>query len=328
MTMTRRDPLHSAMAFALTGRGALALAAAPSRTRLVTPALAGASVTEAPDRFLDGLKAADRARAQFAFDDDERFHWHFIPLNENSTKTSSRRGVPLDDMTPQSKAAALDLMKSVGSPDGFKWCQTVMEREAILAELEPQNAWFRKPGWYFVTIYGKPAATGQWGWRLDGHHLSASVTVVDGQIVSVSPFFIGLNPVTVMHGKRKGERNTITPAEDLARELFRALDAEQQKVALQPKHLPEVAGRTIAASTNLPLGLSVSKMTPDQQKRVIALVAHYTGRTATPLGRCRDGANEEGGHRPLVVRIYGRAGTGQEAHLRGSGPSSVHSLHG
>jgi hypothetical protein len=113
---------------------------------------------------------------------------------------------------------------------------------------------------------------------LDGHHLSASFSIEDGEIVSATPFFMGLNPVTIMHGPRKGVRDTIAPAEDVARSLFKALTPDQQKIALQPKHLPEVAGRTAKAATNLPQGLSAAKMDAKQQALLKELVNHYTGR--------------------------------------------------
>lgn len=311
MTMTRRDLVKAAAAVALTG----------TSTRAAEPIGTGKTLLDAASRFLDGLKADDRAKVVFKAEDAERFNWHFVPLNDAAKKVSTRTGLALDDLSKDARAAALDVLKAVTSPDGFKWCQAVMEREAILAELEPQNAWFRKPGWYFVTVYGKPAATGRWGWRIDGHHLSASVTVADGEVVSATPFFMGLNPVTIKHGARKGERDTITPAEDLARDLFKALDADQQKAALQPKHLPEVAGRTVAAPTNLPAGLSAAKMTPAQQKLLLGLVGHYTGRMAAPLAEAETARLTKAGVDRLSFAYTGEAEPGKRHTYAVQGPT-------
>jgi hypothetical protein len=275
MNLSRRDAVFAAAAAAITGRFVRADEPNPPST--------GSAMMNAALRFLDSVKSADRARIVFPANDPEQFNWHFVPLNDAAKKISTRKGVSFEDLTDEGRAAALDMLKAVASPEAVRWCREVMEREAILAEFEPKNAWFRKTGWYFVTVFGKPAATGRWGWRLDGHHLSVNVTVVDGKIVSASPFFIGVNPVTIMHGPKKGSRDVIAPAEDLARELFKSLDPDQQNVALQPKHLPEVAGRTDAPPTNLPLGLSAAKMNPAQQKTLLLLADHYIARMAPTL---------------------------------------------
>lgn len=315
-TITRRDWMRAA------GLGLVAATGGRALGRDDKPAApVGKGMTEAAKRLLDGLTKEQRAKVAFADDSAERFNWHFVPLNDTAKKASTRTGVSLDDLGADAKTATLDLLKGVTGADGFKWCRTVMEREAILAELEPNNAWFRKPGWYFVTVYGTPAATGKWGWRLDGHHLSANVTVVDGEVVSAAPFFIGLNPVTIKHGKRQGERDTITPAEDLARDLFKALDPDQQKVALQPKHLPEVAGKTVAAPADLPAGLSAAKMTAAQRKLLLSLVGHYTGRLAAPLADAETARLTKAGEDRLTFAYTGEAEAGKRHTYAVQGPT-------
>lgn len=267
MLISRREMLQAALVAALSGS-----------TLLAQDKTANRSITGAAAQFLDAVPASQRSKILLQLDDKERYNWDFVPLNDTKTKQSTRRGVALDDMNAEARTAAMALLAASTSVAGYRWSQDVMAREAILAEFEPRNTWYRKPGWYFVTIYGTPAATGRWGWRLDGHHLSVNCTVNDGEIVSSTPFFMGLNPVTIMHGENKGKRETITGAEDLARELYLMLTPDQQKVALQPAHLPEVKARTQRAPTTLPQGLSASKMTGDQQKKLQALVTHYTSR--------------------------------------------------
>ncbi|QEL17916.1 DUF3500 domain-containing protein [Limnoglobus roseus] len=277
MLMTRREWVGATVAAAFAGRMAMA------RDKAAAPV--GQTMTTAAQRFLEAMPAAQKGKAMFAFDNEERFNWHFVPLNDVATKSSTREGVPLEDMSKEAQTAALDMMRAGMSEEGFKWAEAIRQRENILAEFEPMNAWYRKPGWYFFTVYGKPAATGRWGWRVEGHHLAVSYTVVDGEVVSTTPFFMGLNPVTIMQGAKKGERNVITPCEDLGRALFKSLDPDQQKVALLAKHLPEVAGRTAHAPEDLPKGLSASKMTAAQQKNLVALLAHYMGRMPAGLAK-------------------------------------------
>jgi hypothetical protein len=40
---------------------------------------------------------------------------------------------------------------------------------------------------FSFAVYGTPAETGAWGFRLEGHHLTQSISVRDGRIVSVTP---------------------------------------------------------------------------------------------------------------------------------------------
>src|SRR5205085_2900552 len=102
--------------------------------------------------------------------------------------------------------------------------------EAILHDLEKGGRTVRDPEWYFFTIFGTPAR--QWGWRVEGHHLSLNFTLEGGRIVAATPAFFGANPALVKAGPRKGLA-TLGDAEDLARELFQSLDEDQKKVAHQ-----------------------------------------------------------------------------------------------
>src|SRR5204862_6055416 len=111
---------------------------------------------------------------------------------------------------------------------------TIMSLESILRDQEKKGAMVRNPEWYFFTVFGTPGKTGSWGWRVEGHHLSLNFTMEGMQIVSATPNFFGANPAEIKSGAKKGVR-VLSPTEELAFELFKALDGEQQKVAHQEK---------------------------------------------------------------------------------------------
>ena len=309
----RRDFLKASLGVV----GGLAL----SRFGWADDATSMTDITATASKFLAALSDDQRKAVQFDAGDAERFNWHFIPLNDITKQVSTRKGVCLDDMDPKAKSAALELLKLGTSADGYTWATAIMEREAILAELEPKNTWYRKPGWYFFTMFGKPAAKGTWGWRVDGHHLSVSLTITDGKIVSASPYFMGLNPVTIKHGPRKGERDTITPCEDLARELFLMLNKEQQKVALQAEHMPEVAGKTVKAPAKIPTGLGAEKMSNKQQELLVKLVNHYTGRMPEALAKTETDKFTKAGVEKLGFLYTGEAEAGKRHTYNIQGPS-------
>ena len=57
---------------------------------------------------------------------------------------------------------------------GYKTALGVIALENILRDIE-NTEWARKyrdSDLYYVTIFGKPAMKGSWGWRIEGHHLS------------------------------------------------------------------------------------------------------------------------------------------------------------
>ena len=55
---------------------------------------------------------------------------------------------------------------------------TIMSLEEILRDQEKGKGPVRDPDLYFISIFGKPSATGTWGWRVEGHHLAINFTVV------------------------------------------------------------------------------------------------------------------------------------------------------
>src|SRR5262245_16968799 len=165
---------------------------------------AGVKMTNAAQKFLDTLPAEQRAKASFAFDDKERINWHFVPREQD--KKPTRKGVSLEQMNAEQKAAALELLRAGTSPDGFTKATTIMSLEAILHELEQGKGPVRNPEWYFFAVFGTPSKTGKWGWRVEGHHLALNFTIDSGKVIGSTPAVFGANPATVKDGPRKGLR--------------------------------------------------------------------------------------------------------------------------
>jgi hypothetical protein len=98
--------------------------------------------------------------------------------------------------------------------------------EVILAEIE-KNPVRRDPELYYLVFFGEPTATGTWGWRYEGHHISLNWTLVAGASIASTPQFFGSNPAEVRHGPKKGLR-VLAAEEDLARAVLESLTAEQR----------------------------------------------------------------------------------------------------
>jgi hypothetical protein len=233
--------------------------------------------------FLKSLEPDQKKKAVLPFNSKERTYWNFIPM-QDARRRPTRKGLPLAEMTPAQKKLAKNLVKAGTSAEGYVKATTIMSLEAILHELEAGGRTVRDPEWYFFTVFGTPAKTGKWGWRVEGHHLSLNFTLEGGKVVSATPAFFGANPARVMSGKRKGLR-TLRQSEALAVELFASLDKEQKAQALQKKPFPEPRQKEAQAGVGEPVGLPASKMTKKQRETLKQLVEAYAERMPGPVAR-------------------------------------------
>ncbi len=133
-----------------------------------------------------------------------------------------------------------------------------MSLELILKAQEKGGKLTRNPEWYFFTIFGTPSKTGNWGWRVEGHHLSLNLTLEGMQVVSATPNFYGANPAEIKSGPKKGVR-VLEPTEILAFELFKSLDAGQRQTAHRDKPFPEPAAGKANSGVGAPVGLPAQR---------------------------------------------------------------------
>jgi hypothetical protein len=236
---------------------------------------AASKMTTAAEKFCDSLTKEQKATALFAFDDKERYNWNFVPLQKDGKPT--RKGLMLGEMNADQQKLAKELVRAGTSEDGYTKATTIMSLESILHELEKNGSNVRDPGWYFFTVFGTPGTKGDWGWRVEGHHLSLNFTFKDGQLVSSTPAFFGANPAKVLNGDKKGLR-TLPEAEDPALELIAALDDEQRKTASQPKQFPEIEQGKPKQNVGPPVGLPGEKMNEKQRAILMKLVEGYAQR--------------------------------------------------
>ena len=126
-------------------------------------------------------------------------------------------GLRLEQMNAVQKAAAWDLLGVLFSPAGLEKTRHVMLLQDVLAA-SGNGAGQRSSKRFSFAVYGTPAETGAWGFRLEGHHLTQSISVRDGQIVSVTPSSFSALPNRITTGKHAG-LVTLKDEEALARRL-------------------------------------------------------------------------------------------------------------
>jgi hypothetical protein len=199
-----------------------------------------AQMAEAAAAFLDSLDEQQRPAAAWPFPaDDERRLWFYTPTDHG--------GLPLSAMRAPQQRLAMRLVASGLSRPGYVTVSTIIGLENVLDAVEGWTAMFdrergRDPGLYYVRVFGDPTGADPWSWRFGGHHVSINHLVVDGEVSASTPLFLGADPASAPllgpHPLRP-----LAGAEDLARDLVRALDPARRSTAiLSPAPPADIVG--------------------------------------------------------------------------------------
>ena len=277
-----------------------------------TPADPAAAMSDAALRFLDTLDDEQEAAARFPFDSEDRFDWHFIPRE--------RKGVSFKTMNGAQRAAALDLVRTGLSEEGFTKAEIIRQLEQILYEQEGRD--IRDPDLYFFMVFGEPGGGSTWGWRYEGHHISQNWTIVDGDAVSATPQFFGSNPAEVRSGPRQGLR-VLGSEEDQARALLASLDEPQRKAALLSEEAPsDILTRAQPRVTLLEdFGVAHRDLDADQQAALWSIVEEYAAAQPGPIAEERLAEVRHAGLDGIRFVWMGGEAQGEPHYYRIQGPT-------
>jgi hypothetical protein len=174
--------------------------------------------------WLATLSAEQRHRAVDPWPSDgERHRWYYTPTDHG--------GLALTQMSPAQQGRAMQLLSAGLSRPGYTAATTIMGLENVLDQIENWRMdWGRErgrdPQLYWLKVFGEPGLDGPWSWRFGGHHVSVQHVVINGEVTSSSPCFLGADPAEspLLGGH---SLRPLGAAEDLARELVRSLDEGQ-----------------------------------------------------------------------------------------------------
>ncbi len=295
------------------------LAALPAGALIASARVATAMATAA-NRFLDSLTPEERQQAALPFGGEEQTRWHYIP-NEQFP----RKGLQIKMMTEAQRALAHDLIKTGLSQRGYMTASSIMALEDTLRAIEDAaktRRFARDPLEYFVTIFGTPSAKGNWGWRLNGHHIGLNFTIVNGTAVASAPTFFGSNPAEVREGPKKGLR-LLGPQEDAGRALVTALDESQRKTAIiQGEALNEiVTTNTPKVDPLSPTGLAASAMTPAQRDLLMKIIDAYVTQMTEDIAADRMAKIKQAGVEKIAFAWAGEIERGKKHYYRVQGPT-------
>jgi len=229
-----------------------------------------ADLVSKANEFLSALSVPLKAKAQYKLSDDERLNWHFVP--------KSRNGVSFRDFNSVQRDAALSLLKTSLSAQGYQKATAIMALENVLREVENRGADdnYRDPLNYYLTIFGTPSEDEPWGWRFEGHHIALNFSSLNNRIESSTPSFFGSNPGIVLQGNERGKQ-VLKAETELGFSLVNSLTPAQLKSALiSETALAEIISFNSRKAVALdPIGLMHNDMSDKQKENLIKLLEVY-----------------------------------------------------
>jgi len=142
-------------------------------------------MADARQQFVAALSADQRQQAMFAFSSNEREHWHFIPTRDIPAQRAHEQA-----LTEPSASLAHDLLKTGLSQQGYLTATSIMELERFCGGSKDAGGGDARPGapadaTAIRCAISSPCSArrrrhGNWGWRVEGHHVSLNFTIVTG----------------------------------------------------------------------------------------------------------------------------------------------------
>lgn len=277
---------------------------------------ASEAVTRAALDFVEGLSAEQRRRAVHGFEDGARRDWHYVPR--------TRPGLPLKAMTDTQRGRAWALVEAALSDSGVRKAHGVVDLEGILGELTGAVE-RRDPDNYAVALFGDPGSAAPWCWRVEGHHLSLTFTLVPGEGVAATPAFFGANPNQVPADHPHAGLRVLAQEQDLAFALMRGLDSQQRAAAVIAERTfgDILTGPGRERSLRAPAGLPLARMNEAQRDGVMRLLGEYLGNMEMELAETQFARVREAGVERLHFAWAGSLHPGKPHYYRIHGPTAI-----
>jgi len=283
------------------------------------------AMADAATKLVGALTADQKKVALFPFEGTEREHWGFVP-----SEMFPRNGLTIGSMSQAQRGFVHDLLRAGLSQSGYLTATSIMQLEDVLKVIEDAGGgdaargrrMVRDPVKYFVSIFGTPSKTANWGWRVEGHHVSLNFTVVNGTLVAATPQFFGSNPAEVMDGPKKGTR-ILAIEEDTARTLLMALDQQQRTKAV----INTTAPGDIVTMNNLkidplsPTGITAGELKANQKDLLMKVIDSYASAMASDIAADRLAKLRAAGLDKIAFAWAGEAERGKKHYYRVQGPT-------
>jgi hypothetical protein len=180
------------------------------------------------------------------FSDTARLKWNNLPVG-----LRARAGTSIGNMNDEQRKLLHRILSASLSSQGYLKATSIMHLDDLLnryydslyykKELSDKTyemirglLWSHKN--YFFSFFGDPSED-VWGYKLEGHHLSVNFTFT-GDIISVTPFFVGTDPAEYQSSEYAGWR-VLGQEEDLGIKLMSLFTPSQKSKAVKSTEVPQ-----------------------------------------------------------------------------------------
>jgi hypothetical protein len=219
-----------------------------------------------------------------AFADTSRLKWNNLPVG-----LRARAGISIGNMTNEQRRLVHRILSASLSSQGYLKATGIMHLDELInrfydslhvsGEINDGTYTFVNrlkwsPRNYFFAFFGSPADA-QWGFKLEGHHLSVNFTFA-GDNVSVTPFFVGTDPAEYLVSEYAGWR-ILGEEEDLGLELLAQLNEPQKKKAILSTDVPGDIITAAESGKRLidPWGIKGSELNPSQRSLLQRMIREF-----------------------------------------------------
>ena len=276
---------------------------------------AASRILSSAQSFLTALDKNLQARVQFPFNSPQKARWSNLPSG-----IFQREGVRIGDLSQSQRAAAMALLSTALSQEGYRKVLDIVRGDEMLRGGGGGRGVMFGENEYFLSFVGTPSADAPWMLQFGGHHLAINMTFA-GARGTLAPTHTGAQPATYTF-----EGRTVRPLgdeNDLAFALMDSLDANQKKQAILGYSVSDLVlgpgqdGRMIQ-----PEGLQASSLSAAQQTKLLEIVRGWAGIANDALAAPR--MEEIRANRPQTYFAWsGPTTNGSAAYFRIQGPTLV-----
>ena len=177
---------------------------------------ATARIVASAQALLATLDEAGRTKVQFPFDSPQKARWSNLP-----TGIYKREGLRLGDLTPAQRTAAMTLLSTAFSQEGYRKVVEIMHGDEVLragAGGGGGRVAFGEDE-YYLAFVGVPSVSAPWTLQFGGHHLAINMTLA-GRQATLAPSHTAAQPASYSF-----EGRTVRPLGDENDRAF-ALDGD------------------------------------------------------------------------------------------------------
>ncbi len=231
-----------------------------------------ANTAAAAEAFLATLTDEQRETLQYDYDDETKTtSWSNFPVT-----FVERAGLNLADLTEEQQTAAMAVLKSLLSAEGYETVTAIMGGDEYL--LETSSSTEASLGQYYIAFFGDPSDTSAWEVQFGGHHLGINATL-DGSAdaITFAPTHLGVQPAVYTDADGT-EVQAFSGMYETAFEFYDSLTDAQKADLYQGEDVAAMVcapGGTCDYPTGT--GLSGADLTDEQKRLLLDVIANWVG---------------------------------------------------